>query len=274
MSEQPDALEPWESAGERVAASSDQPSDGAAPAPARRRPVAPFIALAVAALLSGLVFVFAGATGGGSNPAATPLLNKPAPAAQGLLVDDDATITDRTWYLSRQKGGWVVLNFFDSTCVPCVREHPELVQFAADQQVPGGAELVSVAWGADTTQTRASVKWLRANGATWDIVYDNGSIANAFAVAKVPETWLVDPYGVVRARYISEVTAEQLNAQLAVWTGTAEPSGTDASGTAAAPADAAETDTAGADAPATGTVDTDAGAVPSDGAPAGTGGSS
>lgn len=199
--------------------------------PARRRKVAPFVALVVAALSTGLVFVFAGATGGGSDPAATPLLNKPAPGVHGLFVDDDAEVTERVWHLSRQKGDWVVLNFFDSTCVPCVNEHPELVKFAAEQEAIGGAQMVSVAFGASPAETRNSIRWLRDNDATWDVIHDNGSIANAFAVAKVPETWIIDPYGFVVRRYISEVTAEQLSAQLDVWTGTGtETSDTDTRG--------------------------------------------
>ena len=34
--------------------------------------------------------------------------------------------------------------------------------------------------------------------------------ANDFGVALVPETWIIDPNGVVRRRLISEVTAEAL----------------------------------------------------------------
>jgi cytochrome c biogenesis protein CcmG/thiol:disulfide interchange protein DsbE len=33
-----------------------------------------------------------------------------------------------------------------------------------------------------------------------------GSISVAFGVAQVPETWIIDPNGVVRARFIGEVT--------------------------------------------------------------------
>ena len=36
----------------------------------------------------------------------------------------------------------------------------------------------------------------------------------AFGVAAVPETWIVDPDGVVRIRLISKVTAEGLNVTL------------------------------------------------------------
>ena len=36
--------------------------------------------------------------------------------------------------------------------------------------------------------------------------------SNEFGVALVPETWIIDPVGFVRARIISEVTAEGLGA--------------------------------------------------------------
>ena len=35
------------------------------------------------------------------------------------------TLDDESFDLARRKGSWVVLNFFNSTCVPCVAEHPE-----------------------------------------------------------------------------------------------------------------------------------------------------
>ena len=50
-------------------------------------------------------------------------------------------------------------------------------------------------------------------GGDWPVVYDDdGSIATAFGVTLVPETWLVDPNGIVRWRTISPVTADQLDA--------------------------------------------------------------
>jgi hypothetical protein len=46
-------------------------------------------------------------------------------------------------------------------------------------------------------------------------VYDeDGSIAVGFGVAKVPETWIIDPNGIVRGRVISRVTADFLSTQL------------------------------------------------------------
>ena len=50
------------------------------------------------------------------------LLGRPAPAVASTTLDG------KPFDLSRRKGSWVVLNFFQSTCVPCKAEHPELVR--------------------------------------------------------------------------------------------------------------------------------------------------
>ena len=46
-----------------------------------------------------------------------------------------------------------------------------------------------------------------AEGGDWPVVYDDdGSIAVGFGVSQVPETWIIDPNGVVRGRIITPVT--------------------------------------------------------------------
>ena len=110
------------------------------PRPRRRRRVAPWIVLAVFVVLAGLFVVLAGAKAEHGESSGSALLGLPAPEATGTL--DDGTSFD----LSRRKGSWVVLNFFDPDCIPCQQEHRELVQFVDDQAALGndGAELYSV----------------------------------------------------------------------------------------------------------------------------------
>ena len=183
------------------------PDDTAAPRPSRRR-VAPFVALAVAAVMAGLFVVLAGSEPTANETAETHLLGRPAPAAVGELGSGEA------FDLARRKGSWVVLNFFTSDCVPCIQEHPELVAFAEQQAALGvqGAELYTVVYDDDRVRVE---EFFADNGGEWPVVYDDrGAIAVNFGVSKVPETWVIDPYGVVRARYISRVTADFLGTQL------------------------------------------------------------
>jgi len=175
----------------------------------RRSRIAPVIAVAVAVVFAGLFYVFAVAGGDEADSADTPLLGRPAPDVSGELADGSE------FTLGQQRGDWVVLNFFDADCVPCRREHPELIKFdeAQDAKGPDGAELVTVVWGLDHA---AATEFLADHGSDWPIVYDDGSISTAFAVVKVPETWIIDPNGFVVRRFIAEVTAEQLNTIIAV----------------------------------------------------------
>ena len=98
-----------------------------------------------------------------------------------------------------------MLNFFDPECVPCVEEHPELLEFDEQESRLGndGAELVTVVFRDDRDGV---AEFFADEGGDWPVVYDDdGSIATAFGVTLVPETWLVDPNGVVRWRTISTV---------------------------------------------------------------------
>jgi cytochrome c biogenesis protein CcmG, thiol:disulfide interchange protein DsbE len=178
------------------------------PDTARRRPVAPWIALALAIVLGGLFVVLLTATGDDRDSADSPLLGRPAPEAVGTFADGT------TFDLARRKGSWVVLNFFTADCVPCMQEHPELVEFAADQEAQGaaGAELYSIV----VNDTPADVDaFFAERGGDWPVVYsDLGEIPVSFGVSAVPETWIIDPAGVVRVRFISKVTAENLEVTL------------------------------------------------------------
>jgi cytochrome c biogenesis protein CcmG/thiol:disulfide interchange protein DsbE len=161
----------------------------------RRRPIAPFVALAVAAVLAVFVFVAAASDGGASETADSPLLDQPAPDVRTTTIDG------APFDLATRRGSWVVVNFFGTWCPPCVREHPEFVRFAE-------VELYSVINNDSTENVRA---FFAENGGDWPVLRDDdGAIAVAFGVAKVPETWIIDPLGVVRARIISNVDAALL----------------------------------------------------------------
>ena len=171
------------------------------------RRVAPYISLAVAAVVAALFIVLA--SGKATKPDVTSsfLTGKPAPAVSSTTLDG------KTFNLARRKGSWVVLNFFQSTCLPCKAEHPELVSFAAQQAgIADGAELYTVI---KDDPDDAVAKWFADHGGDWPVVKDDdGAIATAFGVAKVPETWIIDPSGIVVDRIPTTITAEFLSTEL------------------------------------------------------------
>jgi cytochrome c biogenesis protein CcmG/thiol:disulfide interchange protein DsbE len=171
----------------------------------RRRRVAPIVVGAVALAVVGLMFILVSADSSPGASARSPLLGNPAPSAAGEFADGT------TFELSRRKGSWVVLNFFTHNCVPCIREHPELVSFVEQQRSLGveGAEFYSIV--RDSTRDEVE-EFFDERGGDWPIVYDTDyEFVNQFGVALVPETWIVDPNGFVRRRFISEVRAEDLS---------------------------------------------------------------
>ena len=178
------------------------PTDGS-PGPSRR--VAPLVVGLVAVVLAGLLYILVTSDASPGESARSPLLGNPAPGAVGEFADGT------TFELSRRKGSWVVLNFFTDNCVPCIREHPELIEFVDQQRALGvdGAEFYSIV--RDSSQEEVDA-FFAQRGGDWPVVYDTEfEFVNQFGVALVPETWIIDPNGFVRRRIISEVRADDLS---------------------------------------------------------------
>ncbi len=137
----------------------------------------------------------------------SPLLGQPAPAVASETIDGDQFV------LERRKGSWVVLNFFNSTCVPCIIEHPLLVEFANSEATnPNAAEIYTII---NDDSSDAVRDFFEKNGGDWQkIKDDNGAIAVAFGVARVPETWIIDPNGLVRLRITGELSPGLLTEQV------------------------------------------------------------
>ena len=165
-------------------------------------------AVAVAAVVAALIGVLLVSDGDADTGARSPLLGQPAPAVVTTTIDDQA------FDLARRKGSWVVFNFFNSTCVPCIAEHPSLVRFAtAEAARTDGAEFYTVV---NDDSDDAVRDFFLANDGDWPKLRDtDGAIAVAFGVAKVPETWIIDPNGFVRLRILGAVTDGVLEEQLA-----------------------------------------------------------
>jgi cytochrome c biogenesis protein CcmG/thiol:disulfide interchange protein DsbE len=164
-----------------------------------KTPMSKFVATAVGLVLLVFLAILAMAEPGDSAVAKSPLLGRPAPEVTSTVIDGD------TFDLSRRKGSWVALNFFNSTCVPCRQEHPLLLDFAAEQKTSDDpVELYTIV---NDDADDAVKAYFAENGGDWPKVRDDdGAIAVAFGVAKVPETWIIDPDGFVRLRILGALT--------------------------------------------------------------------
>ena len=177
-------------------------SDLSRPAPDGRRRAA-WVALPVAVAAALLVLVLATRDSASERNASSPILGGLAPAVTG--VDTDGEPFD----LDGWRGRWVIVNFFSSTCVPCVIEHPELVAFHERHAATGDAEIVSVVFDDSPANVE---EFFAANGGDWPVLVEGArTAAIAYGVTGVPESYLVAPSGVVAWKQLGGVTAAAID---------------------------------------------------------------
>ncbi|MEO0491835.1 MAG: TlpA disulfide reductase family protein [Actinomycetota bacterium] len=144
-------------------------------------------------------------------PASERAANSTAVGRLAPLIEGEDL--DGQWFdIDDHRGQWVVVNFFSTTCVPCIVEHPELVAFAEERAATGDALVVSVAFDDSSANVR---DFFLENGGEWPVITrDTGSIAVDYGVTAVPESYLVAPSGVVAAKLIGGITKADLDNQI------------------------------------------------------------
>lgn len=168
-----------------------------------RGPKAYWIALpvVVAALL--LTLVMATRDSALERGASSPLLGGLAPSVTGETTDEE------TFDLDDWRGRWVLVNFFSTTCVPCIIEHPELVEFAQRHSGAGDARIVSIVFDDSERNVR---EFFAKNGGDWPVLAQGaGAAAVSFGVTGVPESYLVAPSGIVVWKQLGGVTADAID---------------------------------------------------------------
>jgi peroxiredoxin len=103
----------------------------------------------------------------------------------------DFTLRDKDgkeWNLKDHRGKTVVLNFWTVTCQPCVEEMPSFEHLALIAKERGDLEVVTIS----TDRGWSDV------AALFDP--DKSVVREKFGTRLYPETWVIDPKGVIRLR--------------------------------------------------------------------------
>ena len=136
----------------------------------------------------------------------SPLVGKPAPAFRLDKLSGGAPIT-----LADFRGKPVVVNFWATWCVPCMQEHPTMVEASA--RLRDQVQFLGVVFDDQEENVRA---FLDANGSPYPALMDpEGKTAVAYGVAGVPETYFVDPQGVIVSKYVGPLDPGSFERELA-----------------------------------------------------------
>ena len=166
------------------------------------------IALGTAVVLALLVAVFV--TQIGDDPVAADrsnrLLGDPVPAFSVRTFDGD-TFTDA------DLDGPVIINFWNSWCIPCRQELPALKEFFARHD--GEPNFTFLGIVRDDTE-RAARKGAKADGMSWLLAFDPDSqAALAFGTRGQPETFAIDENGRIVGFQYGPSTVKDLEQLLA-----------------------------------------------------------
>jgi len=130
---------------------------------------------------------------------ASPLIGKPAPVfSLPSLTSPAETVTSASL-----RGRWYLFNVWGTWCGECRAEHDMLLEVRRAGVVP----LIGLDWKDDDAQAQA---WLAQLGNPYDSVAVDrtGRTAIDWGVYGAPETFLVNPQGIVVYKHVGALTRE------------------------------------------------------------------
>lgn len=145
--------------------------------------------------------VFASRFGSDPNLVPSPLIGQPAPGFALPPLDGGEPAA-----IPAGDGEIVVVNFFASWCLECRLEHDDLVA-VAEGFADSGVRFVQIAYQDAVTDANGFLDELGRSPATLYLDDPGGRAAIAFGVFGVPETYFIDPAGIVVGKIQGESTA-------------------------------------------------------------------
>jgi peroxiredoxin len=115
------------------------------------------------------------------------LVGEPAPP----IVPPD--LQGRPFAWSQQEGRWTLLDFWATTCRPCIVELPRLRRLAREFQ-PRGLDVIGISLDDDAAAIEV---FAQRQPLPWRVVLDGNQVTTAYQVPLIPCMILVDPQGKV-----------------------------------------------------------------------------
>lgn len=147
-------------------------------------------------------------SGQGAEYRPAALVGKPVPETVLPLLEGSAASEKMLDPKTAAVGKPVVLNVFASWCAPCRLEHPQLMALKAQ-----GVKIIGIAYKDDPANTRAFLDEL---GDPFDVVLVDreGRAGLDLGISGVPETFVIDAYGVIQHKASGPVITDKDRAEL------------------------------------------------------------
>jgi cytochrome c biogenesis protein CcmG, thiol:disulfide interchange protein DsbE len=155
------------------------------------------IAIAVAVVVAAFIALLATRSPHQADRPSTMLIGKVAPEIEGLSILDDSPVSLKALRLQNK---FVLVNFFGSYCVPCIKEHPDLVRIS--KNMAADVAILGVTFEENTSDAR---DFFAKRGGAWPVV-DLPRTAVDYGVTKITESFLVSPQGVVLFKATGGIT--------------------------------------------------------------------
>lgn len=129
----------------------------------------------------------------------------PSYAGRNRLAPDFElpSLTGEKVRLSSFRGKVVILNFWTKTCRPCLEEMPSLAELGKIVNTHQDIALVTISTDDSAEDVRGTLKSVLGTDTPPFVVLideDAKVVGDSFGTKLYPETWFIDPKGVVRAR--------------------------------------------------------------------------
>ena len=166
------------------------------------------IALAAGALFVGLAVLLASQVNVSPSYKGGDLLGKAVPAFDLPSLTGGANVR-----AGDLRGKVVLVNFWNSWCIPCQQEHAALSAFYERHRHDGDIEMIGILRDDTAAAARA---WVRDHHDRWSFVTDpQGQAALLFGTTGQPESYMIAPNGIVVSFLRSAASLPNLEAMLA-----------------------------------------------------------
>ena len=105
--------------------------------------------------------------------------------------------------LSQFRGKTVFLNFWTKTCRPCLEEMPSVAELAKIGKGRGDFVVVTVSTDESAQDARDTLNTVLNGDVPFVALVDPDAkiVHDTYGTRLFPETWVIDPTGIIRARY-------------------------------------------------------------------------